>query len=165
MAKKHLKNISVVGENVKIEIDLTKFSERIKKAQFELDGDVMNSMIPFMPMITGQFVDVTRAASAAMQGTGKVYAAFGPQGRYLYEGKVMVNAKTGKGPMKIPTGPGEYVLRFPKGSKLVATNRPLRYTNTAHPEVTDHWFDAAKKRDLSKWLKKAREIIGGNHGR
>lgn len=151
----------MVDGDVKIRLNLSRFEKQFRDAQFALDGQVMNSMLPFMPMITGQFIDVTRAASAAIQGSGGVYGGVGPQARYLYEGKVMVDSKTMKGPSKIPTGPGEYVLRFRKGSKLVATTRPLNYTKTAHPQATDHWFNPAKKKDGRKWIKMVKRIAGG----
>lgn len=155
----------MVDGDVKIRLNLSRFEKQFRDAQFALDGQVMNSMLPFMPMITGQFIDVTRAASAAIQGSGGVYGGVGPQARYLYEGKVMVDSKTMKGPSKIPTGPGEYVLRFRKGSKLVATTRPLNYTKTAHPQATDHWFNPAKKKDGRKWIKMVKRIAGGGkHG-
>lgn len=158
------KKLSVVNGEVKIRINLDRFSKQFQRAQYVLDGQVMNSMIPFMPMITGQFIDVTRSASAAIQGSGRVYAGVGPQARYLYEGKVMVDSKTMKGPYKISTGPGEYVLRFRKGSKLIATKRPLNYSKTAHPQATDHWFNPAKKKDKRKWIKMVKSIAGGKHG-
>lgn len=157
----HSPKISVSYGNVKIRVNLNRFDKQFQKAQYALDGQVMSSMVPFMPMITGQFIDVTRAASAAIQGSGGVYAGVGPQARYLYEGKVMVDEKTGKGPRKIFTGPGEYVLRFRKGAKLVPTTRPLTYTRTAHPQATDHWFDSAKKKDLKKWINMVKHIAGG----
>ena len=40
-----------------------------------------------MPMQTGQFINVTKAMSAAVAGTGKVVAAAPPMGCFLYEGK------------------------------------------------------------------------------
>ena len=157
----HFKSFSVVDGDVKVHINLSRFDKQFQKAQYALDGQVMNSMVPFMPMVTGQFIDVTRAASAAIQGSGGVYAGVGPQARYLYEGKVMVDSRTMKGPSKIPTGPGEYVLRFRKGSKLIATMRPLKYSNTAHPQATDHWFEPAKKKDGFKWVNMVKRIAGG----
>ena len=157
----HFKKFSVVDGDVKIRVNLSRFEKQFRDAQYALDGQVMNSMLPFMPMITGQFIDVTRAASAAIQGSGGVYGGVGPQARYLYEGKVMVDSKTMKGPSKILTGPGEYVLRFRKGSKLIATTRPLNYSKTAHPQATDHWFDSAKKKNGKKWVRMVKRIAGG----
>lgn len=157
----HFKSFSIVDGEIEVKVSLSRFERQFQQAQYQLDGNVMNSMVPFMPHLIGTFINTTRAASAAIQGTGKVYAAFGPQGRYLYEGKVMVDSETGKGPYKIATGPDEYVLRFRKGAKLVATDRPLRYTKTHNPAVTDHWFDAAKQRDGKEWVKNVKRIAGG----
>ena len=91
----HFKGFSVVDGDIKIKLNLTRFDKQFQRAQYQLDGNVMNSMVPFMPMVTGDFVDVTRAASAAVQGSGKVYAAYGPAGLFLYRGKTMVSAVTG----------------------------------------------------------------------
>nr|DAM96477.1 MAG TPA: Minor capsid protein [Caudoviricetes sp.] len=156
---KHFKGFSVVDGDIRVKLDMHRFEEQFRRAQYQLDGAVMNSMVPFMPMITGSFINTTRAASAAIQGSGEVYAAYAPQGRYLYMGKVMVDRDTGKGPYKIPTGPGgEYVLRFRKGAKLVATDRPLKYS---YPKAQSHWFDAAKKKDGKKWVRGVKETAGG----
>lgn len=84
----HFKGFSVVDGEIKITLKLSRFDKQFQHAQYELDGNVMNSMVPFMPMITGDFVDVTRAASAAIQGIGKVYAAYGPAGRFYIRVKL-----------------------------------------------------------------------------
>ena len=156
---KHFKGFSVIDGDVRIKLDMSRFEEQFRRAQYQLDGAVMNSMVPFMPMITGSFINTTRVASAAIQGSGEVYAAYAPQGRYLYMGKVMVDRDTGKGPYKIPTGPGgEYVLRFRKGATLVPTNRPLKYS---YPRAQSHWFDVAKEKDGKTWVKNVKKTAGG----
>lgn len=161
MATKHFPKYSVVSGDIKAEVDLDRFEEQFQKAQYELDGDVMTSMVPFMPMGTGMFVDTTRAASAAMQGSGKVYAAFGVQGRFLYEGKGMVSPATGspwarKGEKK--------VLVSQYGGKTRAKEF-LSYDRTHHPRVQAHWFEAAKQADGKKWIEKVKRIAGGGaHG-
>ena len=139
-------------------IDLSRFEGQYSKAQYALDSMVMTSMVPYMPMDTGTFINVTRGMSAAIAGSGKVVAAAPPMGRYLYEGKVMVDSLTGKGPAKIPLGPGAYILRYRKGAKLMATDNPLQYSRKS---ATPHWFDTAKKKDGKMWVKKTKEIAGG----
>lgn len=59
----------------------------------------------------------------------------GPHAAYQYFGKVMVNAKTGKGPMNIP-GVG---LRYKKGTILKVTDRDLEYDKTKHPKAGPFW--------------------------
>lgn len=145
-----------------MKIDLSRFEGQYSKAQYALDSMVMTSMVPYMPMQTGTFINVTRGMSAAIAGSGKVVAAAPPMGRYLYEGKVMVDAVTGKGPAMIPVGPGgELVPRFRKGAKLKETNRPLDYSKHANPKVTDHWFIAAKDAHGAEWIRKTKKIAGG----
>lgn len=58
-----------------------------------------------------------------------------PYAKYLFYGKKMVNAKTGKGPMLIP-GVG---YRYKKGTVLMVTESPLEYTKTKNPKAGPHW--------------------------
>ena len=92
---KHFGTFSIVDGDVHVKVSYDRFTDQYKRAQYELDGAVMNSMVPFMPMISGSFINATRAASASVQGSGQVFAAYGPQGRFLYEGKGMVDEVTG----------------------------------------------------------------------
>lgn len=154
---KHFKGFSVADGDIRVKLDMHRFEEQFRRAQYQLDGAVMNSMVPFMPMITGSFINTTRAASAAIQGSGEVYAAYGPQGRFLYEGKTMVSPSTGstyakKGEKKV------LVSRY--GGKTRAKEL-LTYTKQAHPEAQSHWFDAAKKKDGKKWVRGVKETAGG----
>lgn len=158
----HFPGFSIVQGDIHIELNMDRFSRQFQRAQYELDGNVMNSMAPFMPHYNGTFIQTTRAASSAVQGSGMVYAAYGPAGRYLYEGKVMVDAQTGKGPRKIYDENGIFVgLRFRKGARLKETERPLNYTRTHNPNVTDHWYNAAEKKDKTKWIEAAKCTAGG----
>lgn len=144
-----------------MEIDLGRFEGQFSNAQKLLDMTIMTDMVPYMPMKTGTFIAVTRGMSAAIAGSGKVVAAAPPMGRYLYEGKVMVDSATGKGPARIPVGPGEYILRYRKGAKLIATDKPLQYSRHTNPDVTDHWFETAKENHGAYWVKMAKKLAGG----
>lgn len=145
-----------------INLDLSKFQKSYTRAQWLLDSMVMDSMVPYMPMQTGTFINVTKAMSQSIAGSGKVVAAAPPMGRYLYEGKVMVDSVTGKGPSMIPVGPGgELVPRFRKGAKLKSTDRPLDYSKHGNPKVTDHWFETAKKYHGKAWIRKTKKTAGG----
>jgi len=143
-----------------LELDLSRFEKQFQDAQYALDSMVMTDMKPFMPHQTGTFINVTSAQSAALAGSGKVVAAAPPMGRYLYEGKKMVDSKTGRGPFNV-AGPDETpVWRYRKGAKLEATNQPLSYDKSHNPEVTDHWFDAAKEKHGDNWVKVVKSIAG-----
>lgn len=137
---------------ITVNISLKQTEDKLNSAQYLLDSQIMTDMVPYMPHLTGTFVNLTRARSQVMAGTGVVVAAAPPYGRYLYEGKVMVDKKSKRGPALIPgVGP-----RFQKGAKLVATSRPLKYSN---PKATPYWFNTAKKNHLKDWLKIAKEAV------
>lgn len=142
-------------------IDLGRIERNIEKAQYFLDSQVMTDMVPYMPMQTGNFIQRTMAMSAAIAGSGKVVAAAPPMGRYLYMGKVMVDSETGKGPMRIEVSPGEYIFRFRKGAKLVATDRDLKFSKAANPKAQKQWFDAAKRDHGKEWVAQVKKIAGG----
>ena len=141
----HFPGFSIVNGDIKADVSLNRFEKQFQEAQFWLDGQVMNDMVPYMPHRDGTFVNLTRMRSAALQGTGKVVAGAPPQGRFLYEGKVMIDPVTGS-PWAI------------KGAKKVVTERPLTYSN---PKATPHWFDTAKEAHGKAWVKGVKRIAGG----
>ena len=138
-------NYKYSDKNVKMEVNLSRYEKQYEKAQFALDSMVMTSMEPYMPMNTGMFRNVTKAMSASLAGSGKVVAAAPPMGRFLYEGKVMVDPLTGS-PWARP------------GAKKVVTDRDLKYSN---PKATPHWFDTAKENHGKSWVREVKKIAGG----
>lgn len=154
---KHFKGFSVVDGDIRVTLNMSRFEKQFQRAQYQLDGAVMNSMVPFMPMESGAFVNVTRAASAAVQGSGEVYAAYGPQGRFLYEGKTMVSPSTGSTWAKR----GERKVLVSEYSGKTNAKENLSYSRQAHPKAQSHWFDAAKKQDGKKWVKNVKKTAGG----
>lgn len=141
----HFPGFSIVSGDIKADVSLNRFEKQFQEAQFWLDGQVMNDMVPYMPHRDGTFVNLTRMKSAALQGNGKVVAGAPPQGRFLYEGKVMVDPVTGSPWAR-------------KGAKKVVTKRPLTYSN---PKATPHWFDTAKEAHGKAWVKGVKRIAGG----
>ena len=152
--KKHLKGFSIVHADMKVHVSMDRINRNLDRAQFWLDNQIMEDMSPLMPMNEGNFINATKAKSRSLAGSGVVVAGIGPMGRYLYEGKVMVDEETGKGPRNIP-GVG---LRFRKGAKLVETNRPLTYSN---PSARPEWFEVAKKKHVKEWVDGVKEKVGG----
>lgn len=136
------------GADIELEVDLSRFDKQYGEAQYELDSAVMLSMEKYMPRRDGVFINVTKAMSASIAGSGTVVAAAPPFGRFLYEGKVMVDPETNSPWAR-------------KGAKKVVTDKKFDYDKSLNPDVTDHWFDAAKKKHLEAWLKKAKETAGG----
>lgn len=152
-----LNDITYVNSDIRVFIPLGKLNKNIKRAQYWLDGAIMDSMTPYMPMVTGNFIQRTRAMSAAIQGSGQVCAAAPPYGRYLYEGKVMVET-TGQ-PAFYIEGVG---FRHHIGSTLIPTGKDLNYTSTFHPGVQSHWFEPAKRTHEKEWKNGVRRILWGS---
>lgn len=136
------------GADIEMEIDLSRFDIQYGRAQYELDSAIMTSMEKYMPMRDGVFIDVTKAMSASIAGSGTVVAAAPPFGRFLYEGKVMVDPETNS-PWARP------------GTKKEVTNKDLNYNKSNHPEATDHWFDKAKENHLDEWIRNFKRTAGG----
>ena len=134
-------------------LDLTRFGPQLSKAQYELDSMVMDDMVPYMPMQTGQFINVTKAMSASYAGTGRVVAGAPPFGRFLYEGNTMVDEKTGspwarKGARKVTVS--QYSGKTNAQAKLT-------YSNGRE----SHWFEKAKEQHGKAWVAKVKKTAGG----
>jgi hypothetical protein len=71
----------------------------------------------------------------------------------------MVDSETGKGPAHYFDKNGNEYFRFKQGSRLVATDRNLVFTQEMHPEVQSHWFEASKAQNLDKWLAIAKKAV------
>ena len=154
---KHFKGFSVVDGGMKIKLNMDRFSRQYREAQHLLDGMVMDSMIEFMPMISGDFINRTRVKSTSMQGTGFVCAAAEPYGRFLYFGKTMVDSATGS---TWARHDAEKVLVSQYSGKTNAKEN-LEYTKQAHPRAQAKWFDAAKRQYGSTWIRKVKAQAGG----
>ena len=150
----HFKGFSVVDGEIKITLKLSRFDKQFQRAQYELDGNVMDSMEPFMPFNKGTFIQKTREQSAALQGTGMVVAAASPFGQFLYHGKTMVDIETGSPWAKYKN---KKVLVSQYSGKTNAKEN-LTYSRAG---AQSFWFDAAKRADGKSWIKQAKKTAGG----
>lgn len=128
-----------------MELNLKRLYTGLQRAQFLLDNQVMIDMVPRMPFQTGQFIQLTRARSAAYAGKGIVYAGAPPYGHFLHTGKVMIDP----------------VTRSPwarAGVKKIYTDRDLKFW---YPGATAHWFDVAKAEHIQDWVRLVGDAIGG----
>lgn len=130
----------------------TKLISAANRAEHAVAVEAAKDTEPYVPMLTGSFKNRTQVRDNLI-----IYP--GPSARYLYYGKVMVNAKTGKGPGHFVDKKGNEVLRFPKGSKLKATDRDLVFTTTYHPDAQSHWFEVSKAENLERWKQVAARAV------
>lgn len=145
---KYRKDDAGRDSTIELDVDLSRFEKQYEKAQYTLDSMVMTSMEPYMPKRTGVFVNVTKAMSAAIAGSGTVIAAAPPFGRFLYEGKVMVDPVTNS-PWARP------------GAKKIVTDKDLEYDKNQNPKATDHWFNTAKSNHGESWMRAVKKEAGG----
>lgn len=144
----HFPKFSIVEADIEIKVNLDRFEKQFQDAQLWLDGQVWQGMKFYIPQRDGMLIDTTDSQNKALQGSGKVYAGYGPYGRFLYGGKVMVDPDTGSPWAR-------------KDAKKVLTDRPLQFSKVANPNATDHWFDPAKKAYGKEWIKGVKERAGG----
>lgn len=144
----HFPSFSIVKGDIKVNVSLNRFEKQFQEAQYCLDGQVFTDMEKYMPFRDGNMRNVSAIMSRSMQGSGQVIAGAPPYGRFLYEGKVMVDPVTGSPWARA-------------GAKKVVTDRDLVFDKTAHPRATDHWFDAAKEQYVKSWAKGVKKRAGG----
>lgn len=144
----HFPSFSIVKGDIKVNVSLNRFEKQFQEAQYWLDGQVFTDMEKYMPFRDGNMRNVSAIMSRSMQGSGQVIAGAPPYGRFLYEGKVMVDPVTGSPWARA-------------GAKKVVTDRDLMFDKTAHPRATDHWFDAAKEQYVKSWAKGVKKRAGG----
>lgn len=154
MAKKihRFEGFDITSDSVNIRVNPTQLEDKFNRAQFALDSAIMTSMEPFMPQQSGQFINRTKAQSAALAGTGEVVAAAAPEGRFLYEGKTMVDVKTGSPWAR-------------KGAKKVLVSQFQGKTNAkenltySRGSAQPHWFEPAKARDGDNWVRVVKKEV------
>lgn len=151
----HFEHVSYVHTNIAVDLRFDSLSAGLNKAQLWLAEQILQDCRAVMPNVTGSL-----QLRSHTEDNGRKVVFPGPYGRYLYMGKVMVDSETGKGPRKIPTGPGGgFVLRFRKGAKLVATERNLNLKRS-NPEASARWFEVAKARNKNYWITGFKREIG-----
>lgn len=110
-----------------------KLAEGCTKAEHIVALQVRKDTSPYAPALTGDLDRRTR-----VDGSKVIYP--GPQSRYLYYGKLMVDPETGS----------SYA---PKGGTKVLTDKDLVFSKEVHGQAQSHWFEASKAENLEKWVR------------
>lgn len=109
------------------------------RAEHVLAEQIEKDTQPFVPMLTDSLTQRTR-----VDGSAVIYP--GPDARFLYYGKVMVDPNTGS-------------TYAPKGGTKVVTDRNLVFNQTMHPQAQAHWGEASKAQNLDKWVRVADKAV------
>lgn len=136
----HFKKYSIVHAGFRANIDLSAYGGRFDKAQWYLASRVIEDSKPYMPILTGNMRQRTH-----MEDGGKRVVYPGPQGRFQYYGKVMVDPDTGSPWAR-------------EGAEKVLTERQLNYSD---PNAVSEWFEHAKQLHGQYWIEGVKDIITG----
>lgn len=109
------------------------------KAEHLVAQQVAKDAAPFVPALTGSLTQRTRVEDSKV-----IYP--GPDARFLYYGKLMVDPITGS----------SYA---PKGGTKVLTDKNLVFSQAMHPQAQAHWFEASKAQNLEKWVRVADKAV------
>lgn len=109
-----------------------KLAEGCTKAEHTVAMQVRKDTSPYVPALNGDLDQRTRVDRAMV-----IYP--GPQSRYLYNGKLMVDPETGSSYAR-------------KGTTKVLTDKNLVFKKAMHAQAQSHWFEASKAENLEKWV-------------
>lgn len=109
------------------------------KAEHIVAIQVKKDTSPYVPALTGDLDRRTR-----VDGPSVIYP--GPQSRYLYYGKLMVDPATGS----------SYAT---KGTTKTLTDKNLVFNKAMHSQAQDHWFEASKAENMDKWVRVAEKAV------
>lgn len=157
--------MSIVGS---IKVDIEPVEEILRRKGLDLTGDVqqhhtqnvLGRIVKYMPYRTGATIKLTKIQSPVSKPYINTFTRYA---RYLHEGKVMVNAATGKGPALIP-GVG---YRYRKGTILKATDRDLNYTKPVdgkghgNPLAGPRWGERLVEAESDAMLQDLKDYVRG----
>lgn len=111
------------------------------KAEHKVAEQVLSDTDPFVPA-SGNAAGLTNRARVV--GNSVIYP--GSYARYLYYGKLMVDAETGSAWVR-------------KNEHKVPTDKNLVFRKDVHPQAQSHWFEASKAQNLDKWVRTAKKAV------
>lgn len=94
---------------------------------------------PYVPARTGSLDARTRVEKGQI-----IYP--GPYARFLWEGKVMIDPKTGS----------PYARA---GATKILTGRDLVFSRSMHGDAQARWFEASKAQNMGKWTETAKKAV------
>lgn len=144
----------------KVKVEIKSIQTMLKRLGLDRDGGVQiqltnivnRRLTRYMPAKTGMLSTKLKFVKSPTE-----IEILGPYARYQYHGKVMVNTKTGKGPMNIPgVGP-----RYKKGTVLKATDRDLQYDHTKNALAGPHWDRRMMTNEGDEIVAELQEYVDG----
>lgn len=124
-------------------VDSHIITDAVTKAEVIVASQAMKDTEPYVPALTGAF----SAMSRVEEYNGHAAITYnGPQARFLWEGKVMIDPNTGS-------------TFAPLHGHKVATDRDLVYNTSMHQSAQSHWFLASQAQNSKKWFRIADKAV------
>jgi hypothetical protein len=137
----HTKKHSKIYADLRIDINLGRLDKKLEKAQEMLINQIRIDSEKYVPA-----QNLILSNSAHPENNNKELVYSGSYARYQYFGHVMTDERG-----RTFVGKGE--------KKPIVTNRKLVYSKEQHPLADSEWFEKARKRYQSEWIKKVKDVV------
>lgn len=129
-----------VNGNIKVEINLSKFKEKLSQAQRGLAYQIIADTQDYVPFLQG---DLSNSAKPNEDNTQIIYKT--PYARYLYMGKLMVDSR------------GSTWAK--KHTKKHVVNKDLTYSKEHHSKAGAKWYERSKEDNLENWINTVKKAV------
>lgn len=129
-----------VNDNIKVDIDLTKFKDKLETAQNDLVNQIIADTQDYVPFNQGV---LSNSVHANEDNTKIIYGT--PYARFQYMGKVMVDNR------------GSTWAK--KNTRKHVINRDLTYSKEHHSKAGEKWYERSKENNLSNWLEVVKRAV------
>jgi len=136
-------NFNAKGLEQKLKADFGPGSD----AQYTWSRIVFDGSVPYMPMVTGTFINLSQAHSEPLMDQGELMYP-GPYAHYLWEGVLYVDPEYGKGAFFSE----DYGFWSRPGITKVPTDIRLNFNQEANPNAGPRWVERATADNRPAWV-------------
>ena len=128
-------------------------------AQYRWSEIVFNDSIPYMPAVTGTFINQCYLLSEPLFDQGELLYAAGDANHgyahYLWEGILYVDPDYGKGAFYNP----DFGFWSRPGVSKVPTSKPLEYNDGVNDDAGPRWVERAAADLYPRWVSEMQGLI------
>ena len=142
-----------------VQADVSKLTDKITKdfapggaVQNLWDETVFTGSVPYMPMVTGTLINLSRAST--VMGSGELIYP-GPHSHYLWEGVLYVDPVYGKGAFYDPV----YGFWSRPGITKVPSEKELEFNKESNPDAGPRWVERAANDNMPTWIESLKDEI------
>lgn len=129
-----------VNDSIKIDIDLTKFKDKLETAQSDLVNQIIADTQDYVPFLQGT---LSESAKPNEDNTKIIYNT--PYARFQYMGKLMLDSR------------GSSWAK--KNTKKHVVNKDLTYSREHHSQAGAKWYERSKENNLNNWIEVVKRAV------